>query len=170
MNRKTKNILLIILFLAVIGIGIGYAALAQILTINGTANITASWNVRISNIKENNLVGATSKTAAVVTGDKLSATFDVNLQHPGASASYVVTVENAGTIDAILESVTGIDEANLKEPTDISYSIDAKENDTLNSGNTKDYTVTVKWLETATNVPENKTKSATITLNYVQNT
>lgn len=82
MSRKAKNILIIILFLAVIGMAIGYAALSQLLTINGTANISA----------------------AVVAGDKLSAIFDVNLQHPGATATYIVTVENAGTIDATLES------------------------------------------------------------------
>lgn len=170
MNRKTKNILLIILFLGIVGIGVGYAALAQILTINGTANITASWNVRISDIKEGTLTGATSKTAAVVAGDKLSATFDVNLQYPGATATYIVTVENAGTIDAKLESITGIEAANADTPTEITYAIDARENDTLNSGTTKEYIVTVKWLETATSIPENKTKSATITLNYVQAT
>lgn len=170
MNRKTKNILLVILFLVIIGMGIGYAALAQFLNINGTANITANWNVRISDIKEGNLVGAISKTAAVVSGDKLSATFDVNLQYPGASATYIVTVENAGTINARLESVTGIESANSASPNELTYEIDARDNDTLNSGTTKEYMVTVKWLETSSNIPENKTKSATITLNYVQST
>lgn len=167
MNKKTRNVLLIILILAVIGIAIGYAALAQLLTINGTANITSSWDVRISSIAEGNLSGATSKTAAVVAGNKLSATFDVNLQYPGASATYIITVENAGNINAILESVTGVDAANQLEPTGITYTIDAKPNDTLNSGTTKDYTVTVTWTDT-NQIPETKTKTATITLNYIQ--
>lgn len=168
MNRKAKNILIIILFLAVIGMAIGYAALSQLLTINGTANISAKWDIKISNIAEGTLTGATSKTAATVSGDKLSAKFDVNLEKPGATATYIVTVENAGTIDAILENVTGIDAANAANPTDVTFDINANKNDTLTSGATKDYTVTVKWLETAESIPTTKEKTATITLNYVQ--
>lgn len=167
MNSKTKNIILIVLFLAVIGMAIGYAALAQLLNINGTANISASWDVKITNITEGTLNGAVSKTAAVVSGDKLSASFDVDLQYPGASATYLVTIENAGTIDAMLESVTGIDTANVAQPTELTYSIDAKANDTLNKGTSKEYTVTVTWADSDV-VPITKTKSATITLNYVQ--
>lgn len=168
MNRKLKNILIIILFLAIIGMAIGYAALAQLLTINGTANISANWDIKISNIAEGTLTGATSKKAAVVSEDKLSATFDVNLEYPGATATYIVTVENAGTIDAKLESITGIDTANKAEPLDVTFNVNANENDVLNSGTTKDYTVTVKWLETASTIPNTKEKTATITLNYVQ--
>lgn len=167
MNKKTKNILLVVLIIAVIGMAIGYTALTQLLTINGTANITASWDIKISDITEGTLQGAVSKTATVVAGDKLSASFDVDLQYPGASATYVITVQNAGTIDAILESVTGIETANALPPTELTYEIDAKQNDTLNNGTSKDYIVKVIWSDTNV-IPTTKTKSATITLNYVQ--
>ncbi|MNT04544.1 hypothetical protein D3C72_1391240 [compost metagenome] len=146
---------------------IGYAALAQLLTINGTANISASWDVKISDIKEGTLTGAVSKTAAVVAGDKLSASFDVDLQYPGSSATYIVTVQNAGSIDARLESITGIETANAAAPTELSYSIDAVENDLLANGSTKDYIITVTWAD-SNQIPVTKTKTATITLNYVQ--
>ena len=167
MNRKIKNILLLVLLLVVLGMTVGYAALAQLLNINGTANITASWDIKITNIVEGTLNGAKSKKVEVVPGDKLSATFDVDLLYPGASATYIVTVQNAGTIDAKLESITGLDTANSSAPTEITYSINATENDALNNGESKDYTVTVKWEDTNA-IPEVKTKSATITLNYVQ--
>lgn len=167
MNAKTKNILLIILIVAIIGMAIGYAALAQLLTINGTANISASWDIKITDITEGALNGAVSKTAAVVAGDKLSASFDVDLQYPGASATYLVTVQNAGTINARLESVTGIEQVNTTAPTELTYAIDAKVDDVLNAGNSKTYTVTVHWKDSDA-VPATKTKSATITLNYVQ--
>lgn len=169
MNSKIKNILLILLFLAIIGMSIGYAALAQILTINGTANISANWDIKISNIAEGTLTGAVPKTATVVAGDKLSASFDVDLQYPGASATYIITVQNAGTIDARLESITGIDTANAAAPTELTYSINAIENDLLTSGSTKDYIVTVSWAD-SNQIPTTKTKIATITLNYVQST
>ena len=167
MNKKVKNILLIILLLVVLGMTIGYAALTQVLNINGTANITASWDIKITNIAEGTLSGATSKTAAIVSGDKLSATFDVDLLYPGASATYIITVQNSGTIDAKLESITGIDTANTSAPTEIKYSINATENEILAKGDSKKYTVTVKW-EDSNAIPETKTKSTTITLNYVQ--
>lgn len=167
MNSKTKNILLIILIVAIIGMAIGYAALAQLLTINGTANISASWDIKITDIKEGVLNGAVSKTAAVVAGDKLSASFEVDLQYPGASATYLVTVQNAGSINAKLESVTGIEQVNAIAPNELTYAIDAKVDDVLDAGDSKIYTVTVQWKESDT-IPATKTKSATITLNYVQ--
>lgn len=68
----------------------------------------------------------------------------------------------------MLESINGIDTANKAEPLDVTFNINANENDVLNSGATKDYTVTVKWLETASTIPNTKEKTATITLNYVQ--
>lgn len=78
---KTKNIILIALIAVILLMAVGYAAFAQLLTINGTANITASWDVRISQIREGTLVGATSKTATVG-NDNLSANFNVELNYP----------------------------------------------------------------------------------------
>lgn len=169
MKTKNKNLLLVILLIAVVGMAIGYAALSQQLVINGTANITTEWDVHIKGITasaSNSTTGANDKTLPTFTAT--SATFDVNLAYPGATASYTVTVENSGTIAAKLEEVTGIETANSAEPTGITYNIDAKANDTLAAGNTKDYIVTVTWDSSATQIPENKTKTATITLNYVQ--
>lgn len=169
MKTKNKNLLLVILLIAVVGMAIGYAALSQQLVINGTANITTEWDVHIKGItasSNNSTTGATDK--AVPTFTATSATFDVNLAYPGASATYTVTVENGGTIGAKLQDVTGVEAANSTEPTGITYEINANANDTLASGNTKDYTVTVTWDADATQIPETKTKTATITLNYVQ--
>lgn len=167
---KTKNIILIALIAVILLMAVGYAAFAQLLTINGTADITANWDVKIINIREGSLVGATSKTTPAVGNDNLSANFNVELKYPGASATYIITVENAGTINAILNSVNGIDTANAANPTDITFSIDATTNDTLNSGSTKDYVVTVAWNSDSESVPTVVSKSATISLNYLQNT
>ena len=167
---ERKNIAIIGLIVVILLMGIGYAAFSKLLNINGTANISANWDVRISNITEGSLVGATPKTAAIVGNDNLSATFDIDLKYPGASATYIVTIQNAGTIDAILETVSGVDTANSAEPTDLIYSINATEGDLLASGTSKDYSVTVQWKENGTQVPNVQSKSATITLNYLQNT
>lgn len=168
MKKKNKNLLLIILLIAILGMAVGYAALSQILTINGTANISADWDVKITKIVEGTLTGATSKVEPSVGADNLSATFNVDLAYPGASATYIVTVANEGTIDAKLESVDGIATANAAEPTVVTYSIDAVANDALAASATKDYTVTVTWDASDDTIPATTTKTATITLNYIQ--
>ena len=165
-RKNSKNVILVILLLVVVGMAVGYAALSQALVINGTANITAEWKIIFTDIKEGKMVGAETKTSPSYTAT--TATFDVNLLYPGASAQYVITVANQGSINAKLTSVDGIDSANKAAPTDITYSINANKNDTLSSGNTKDYTVTVTWNADSTTIPDTKSKTATITLNYEQ--
>lgn len=165
-RKSNKNIILLILLLVIVGMAVGYAALSQALVINGTANITTEWKILFTDITAGTLVGAENKTAPSFTAT--TATFDVNLLYPGASAEYKVTVANQGNINAKLTSIDGIDTANAAAPTDITYSIDATPNDTLNAQTTKTYTVTVVWDADATTVPETKTKTATITLNYEQ--
>lgn len=165
-RKNSKNVVLLILLLVVVGMAVGYAALSQALVINGTANITAEWKILFTDIKEGKMDGAESKTSPSYTST--TATFDVNLLYPGASAQYVVTVANQGSINAKLTGVDGIDAVNKAAPTDITYSINAKEDDPLASGSTKDYIVTVTWNADSTTIPETKTKTATITLNYEQ--
>lgn len=169
MKTKSKNLILVVLLIAVMGMAVGYAALSQQLVINGTANITTEWDVHISAIKaadSNANTGATDKVTPSFTAT--SATFETNLAYPGAKAEYIITVENSGSIDAKLESVTDLTPINNIEPTGIKYSINAVEDDELKSKETKEYIVTVTWDAEATEIPETKFKTATITLNYVQ--
>lgn len=169
MNKKSKNTLLLIVLLAILGISIGYAALSQTLTINGTSKIVSDWAIEITDIQPVIEEGTTDNTYSVG-ADKISATFDVTLHAPGAKATYDVTVENKGSIDAVLDSITGITEANAAAPTDLQYSITANANDTLTNGTTKTYTVTVEWVKGDSNTTTEETKTATIKLNYIQAT
>mgnify|MGYP002855296307 CR=1 FL=1 len=153
------------LLLLIVGMAVGYAALSQALVINGTATITTQWNIEFTNITEGKMVGAETATPPSYTAT--TATFNVNLLYPGATAEYKISVANKGNIDAILVSVDGIDTANAAEPQEIVYSIDAAENDELKAGSTKDYIVTVTW-KSNSDVPTTKSKVATITLNYNQ--
>lgn len=168
MKTKNRNLVLIVLLIAVVGIVTGYAALSQTLTVNGVANISAEWDVKINTIAEQSLSGAVSAVAPSVSGDGLSATFNVNLQYPGATAVYRIEVANEGTVDAKLESIGGIETVNGLNPIGVTYSIDAIANDSLASGQNKSYIVTVNWSASDTSIPVEKTKTATITLNYVQ--
>ena len=164
-RENNKTVLIIILLLLIVGMAVGYAALSQALVINGTATITTQWNIEFTNITEGKMVGAETATPPSYTAT--TATFNVNLLYPGATAEYKISVANKGNIDAILVSVDGIDTANAAEPQEIVYSIDAAENDELKAGSTKDYIVTVTW-KSNSDVPTTKSKVATITLNYNQ--
>lgn len=169
MNEKKRNILIVALFVAIVAMSVGYAALAQVLNINGTANIAAEWNVEITNIEVKEQFGATDRELPTFTSK--TATFDVNLEYPGASSTYLVTVENKGTINAKLSEITGIDAANLTDPASVQYTVTKTDlNDELNVGESKTFEVKVEWLSTddGTNITASN-KTATINFNYVQN-
>ena len=180
---KNKKTIIIGILIAIIALmGIGYAALAQVLTINGTATVTGTWDVRITGIEVGDIGGATD-AANSPSFTATSATFSVELAYPTAYVAYLVTIENRGTIDARLDSITGLTAANLVEPTDIIFKIvdidDVYDSDDdfedysnydLPAGGTVQFGVGVLWNPMATTIPDVATKSATITFNYVQDT
>lgn len=167
---KTRNTILIIAILLLIGIAIGYAALSQPLTISGTASASGTWDVKITGITadvNNEENGATEGSAPTYTDT--TATFNVNLEYPGATATYIVDIANNGSIGAVLESIEGIDVANAAEPTGITFSVTGVEEDeSLAAGSTTEAIVTVTWAEDDATIPNITSKTATIVLNYVQ--
>lgn len=158
--------------LIVVGLAsIAYAAFSQSLVINGTGTTTADWDVKITGITVAASNGATQVNSSP-TFNATSATFDVELAHPGASATYDVTVTNAGSIDAILDSLTpDIATINGAAPTDIKFTVTGVTagTTTLNAGTTNTVTVKVEW-DSASTTTTTQSKTATINLNYVQNT
>lgn len=168
--KNKKNIIIIVLVAVLITMSIAYAILSQQLIIRGTANISASWDVGISSITNKELVGATIEEG-YPTYSVTDASFSVALEYPGASATFDVVVENNGTIDAVLDSITGVDDANNSEPKYINYAVTGiSKGDRLNAGaGPTTVTVTVSWDSNETTVPEGTvTKTATINLNYIQ--
>ena len=170
MNSKNKKTLIIALFGLVVGLAVGYAALQATLTINGTAQLPSQdgWNVHILEITETSVVDAT--TSQVGKQNETTASFTVDLKKPGSSATYTVKVKNDGDINAVLDSIEGVDTANGAAPTDIKFSVDGiNANDTLDAGAEKSFTVKAEWLGTATTIPQ-QSKTLTLKLNYVQAT
>jgi hypothetical protein len=93
---------------------------------------------------------------------------------------YDIIVQNTGTIDAALSSVTGVVEINQAEPTAITYTFnrldpatDQVVSDTgdLLHGTINKFRLTITWPASSTSVPTGTTsKSGTIYLDYVQKT
>ena len=170
METKHKNALIGGLLALVFVMAVGYAAFAQQLTINGSASISSSWDVKITNIEVSTQSGTASNIGAEVGKGGLSASFDASLVSPGDSITYTVTVHNGGTIDAKLsEWSLEAGDTNAEDP--IVYTVNGLTNEEeLAAGADKEFTVTVTYNDKVTQQPaqEDLTKSATVNLTYNQ--
>lgn len=186
---KNKNIIIIGLVLIFLLMTIGYASFTQLLSINGTAGIDSSWNVHIKSIVvSGSSSGGTSRSASV-SDDGYSASFDVSLISPGDYVTYTVTVENTGTINAMVAdsgiTFSGIDQMNLYNDQDannpngkatsaIVFTYEGIEvGDKLpyaSGSNTDTFLVTVMYNPNYTTQPDASEldSSVRMTLNYVQ--
>ena len=100
-NKKRERISVLLLIL--LGLSIGFAALATTLKINGTTIITKNtWNVYWDNI--DNEDGVTPTSIDIDDEDENNkdniVTFSVTLDKPGDYFEFTVDAVNAGTIDA----------------------------------------------------------------------
>lgn len=165
-TRQKQRIVILTLGAVILGLVLGYAALSQVLNINGTSSISGDFNIQIIALDENtmNHAGTVSKSGLGTT----TVSFTVDLESPGASAIYDVTVENKGSIDAVLKSIEGIDEANLSAPLDVKFSTTGiEEGDPLLKGQRKTFQVQVRWDSSATEIPTSN-KTLVLKLNYEQ--
>ena len=168
MNRKisrtNRNYIIAGLCMILVIMGVGYAAFATQLKINGTANIDSNWNVRITNIQSTVQSGSATNAVEPSYTDT-TATFKTNLVSPGDSMKYDITVSNEGSIDAVLESI----DVNTNENEAIIFETSGIENgDKLEASQTDILTVIVSYNSSVTSQPENTNSTITVTLNYKQ--
>ena len=114
-NTRTKNILLVVLLVAVLTLSISYAFLSQTLTINNMTTTVkgGGWNIKFTNAQcsGNNLA---DNVVSFNSGNVLPANtqyyadllqgMSADFHAPGDSVECEITVENLGTIDAVLDS------------------------------------------------------------------
>ena len=184
MNAQNKNILIGGLLAIVLVMAVGYAAFATQLNINGTATITSTWNVSIYSITAGTPTGGAldvpyDATTAPSGTHKVSDTvaqFSATLQSPGDSITYTVVIKNTGTIPAALDSIAWADSSvatgTSASPIEYSYEWASGEDGNVAANNdTATLYVTVTYKSIANQGdPTTKTKSAILTLNYVQDT
>lgn len=162
-KTKKKNSLLVVLFVLLIAISVGYAAFAQTLNINGTASANGNFKLKFTDYKIDPNIGAEDSTASIsASGDTLSV--DMQLKYPGAGGVVTATITNTGSIPAKLKDVnfTGTDDS------DISITYDnAVVGEVIEPNGTTEVVITVKWAEDSTTA---KTINFTATLDYEQST
>ena len=179
MESKHKNALIGALLAVVFVMAVGYAAFAQQLQINGTANITSKWEVKITDIAvksvtdpAKNPVG-TAADAELPTGTPkftdTTANFKSTLQSPGDSITYTVTITNSGTLDAKVKSIGWSNQNATASPIMYSFSGLAVGNQVA-AGNTTTVDVTVTYDSAVTTQPAaaDLTKEATLVIDYEQ--
>ena len=160
---KRNNIIIGSLLAIVMIMAVSYAAFNSALDIKGTGSITSNWKIIISNIAlEEKSEGAEEVSKDF---DELSANFNFNLNAPGDSIKYAVTVSNEGTLNAVLDSI----KIDMNGTDIINYKVEGIESGSpLNVGEDKTFYVTFKYNEDITSMPEQTSFNLTMGLNYLQ--
>ncbi len=122
MNLKIKtdkrNYIIIGLCMILVVMGVGYAAFSQLLTINGTANISNSWCVGFDNTKTTDytakagITGATTPTGSITfsgntceTKYQPDASLTATFKQPGDQIEYTLTIKNKSTVPVAIKSI-----------------------------------------------------------------
>ena len=162
--EKSKRTVMIMLCAAIFLMAVGFAAFSTTLTIGGTANVTSDWKVVFTNIEVVSKTDGASSKSANASGT--SATFDVGLTSPGDNIVYKITVENQGTLDAIIENITATSTANDAIDFEIS---NIKIGDTLTKKKSTTFNITIRYDSSVTKQPDMTSNTLKVDITYVQN-
>ncbi len=176
--RIDKDNIKIILILLVVCLGIGYSYLNTELNINGTANInSANWSVYWNNVQVES--GSVTAPTPTIDSDKTTVSYTVTLEKPGDYYEFTVDAVNAGTIDAMIETINfKLNGVTMEEVPPyleygITYSDDIllEENQELLHDSTETYKIYIAYsvYADAEDLPEeNQSLSLQLTVTYKQ--
>ena len=163
-NTRQRNYIILGLCSILLIMAAGYAAFRTQLNIKGTSNITSEWNVLITNI-QSQIINGNPEDEEEPSHTDTTATFKTKLYSPGDKMRYTVTVENRGSIDAVLKTMENTNSSNEA----IIFTINGiEQGDTLKAKESKTFTVDVEYNSNVESQPENLTSNLEVTLNYVQ--
>lgn len=107
-DKGIKVIAIVALCLALVGLGVGYAAFSASLSIKGTGTVNASsWKIKFQNLSTATLVGEAKEVKAptINTNDTNISDYSATFTAPGDSISYTFEVANTGTFDAAVSTI-----------------------------------------------------------------
>ena len=122
-NERTRNIILIVLAVCLIGITVAYATLSQNLNISGVANVDkTSWNIHFTNVLTPKVEGqATGGKATLNSGSTVLTISEGTLSAPGDKITYIFDVINEGDLPAEVETtLTQMESCTSENGTDVS--------------------------------------------------
>ncbi len=163
-RNKNKKIIILSLIGILILMTVGYAAFQTNLDIKGTSKVSSNWDIRITNVKAGTIMGD-AEQAKQPTWNELTASVEANLYQKGDSIEYIITVENKGTIDAILNNINAKETTN--EAIKFTYS-GVNKNDKLYKGESTEIIVKIEYNPDFNGTPEIGSAEINITLEYIQ--
>lgn len=185
MKKGRKKLFVVIVILLILCISIGYAALSDNFKIKGTTNITGNtWALSFTNIQvDTSASNVTASTAPhIVTGTSSDdytqqVEYEVTLAKPKDVYVFTVDLQNTGSIDAEISSVSlsGLTsnasqyiEYTVKDVTNASSPRDAAVGDIISaSGGKKTYKVTTQFKDVTNEILETyASSSVTLTLKF----
>ena len=122
-NERTRNIILIVLAVCLIGITVAYATLSQNLNISGVANVDkTSWNIHFTNVLIPKVEGqATGGKAVLNSGSTVITISEGTLSAPGDKIVYTFDVINEGDLPAEVETtLTQMESCKAENGSDVS--------------------------------------------------
>ena len=157
---KEKKIIIGVMCTLICIMAVAYAAFATNLTINGTANIESTWSVVFTKIEElSKTSGVTIKEVPTASGT--TATFNVDLKSPGDKIEYQITVENKGTLNAIIDDIV----ASELGSDAIKFSISGiSKGDKLAKGESTTFNIVIEYDSSITSQPS--ITDNTLTINH----
>ena len=120
MRANRKKTIRTALLMMVLLLGIGFAALAANLKIDGTLNVSrTSWDVHFENVQvtEGSVTANPAPTSDDTTTTEM--TYTINFTKPGDFFEFTTDIVNEGTIDAMIQDVSNNVYANAQSTTPI---------------------------------------------------
>ena len=122
-NERTRNIILIVLAVCLIGITVAYATLSQNLNISGVAKVDKTkWSIHFTNVLTPKVEGqATGGKAVLNSGSTVLTISEGTLSAPGDKIVYTFDVINEGDLPAEVETtLTQMESCKAENGSDVS--------------------------------------------------
>jgi len=164
-HKKKRNIIIGVLCGVLLLMVVGYAAFSSVLNIKGTSNVSSNWNIKITSITSKTLSGNATNVKEPEGVGTLTASFETNLESPGDSIEYTITISNSGDINAKLDKIT------LSEPDNEYVTFETSgltEGEPLNTGSTADLKVIVTFKDVEINKMDTSTSNLKVQLDFSQ--
>ena len=167
------------IFLLILCLGVGFAFLSSQLTITGNTSVSGNrWSVYFNNVQVNEASVDASVVPTTTGTTTTSINYTVSLDKPGDFYEFTVDAVNAGTIDAMIESITmtTLDSDVAKYLNYTATYLDGTtlaQNDVLKATKTATYKVRVEYKKDieSTDLDEDGVNlNLTFGVNYVQST
>lgn len=161
--KFNKFLIIFIFLITLLLMSVGYSSFATDLDVQGMAEITGTWNIKITKVETTFISPEVTEITPTFTDNTVN--LNVKLNKPGDKVIYTITIKNTGTIDATLQGLIFNDEVDGSEA--ISYTV-SKIPEDLNAGDETTIEITITYNDNVTEMPLVKTKTLTGTIAYVQ--